>query len=83
MPWLELCSKSADGSVMITTFQLTKIRDASTYNPSVANKDITMFRKMEFVNKSETVKGPFVCTMLSTPLNARKNAAICPTRSCK
>ena len=46
------------------------------YSPSVASSEITMFRKIEFVNRSDTVSGPSECTMLSMPLNARKNAAI-------
>ena len=36
-----------------------------------------MLRKIEFVNRSDTVSGPSECAIFSTPLNARKNAAIC------
>ena len=35
----------------------TKISEAKMYNPSVANIDITIFRKMEFVKMSDTDTG--------------------------
>ena len=46
------------------------------YNPRVANSEMTMFRKIEFVNSELAERGPSVFTMFSTPLKARKNAAI-------
>ena len=54
----------------------TKISEAAMYNPSVANSEMTMFRKIEFVNSESAVRGPSFFTMFSTPLKARKNAAI-------
>ena len=54
----------------------TKISEAAIYNPSVANSEMTMFRKIEFVNSELAERGPSVFTMFSTPLKARKNAAI-------
>ena len=54
----------------------TKISEAAMYNPSVANSEMTMFRKIEFVNSELAERGPSVFTMFSTPLKARKNAAI-------
>ena len=56
---------------------LTKINDARMYKPRVARSEMTMFRKMEFVNRSLKVSGPLECTIFSTPLKARKNAATC------
>ena len=49
--------------------------DAMIYNPSVASSDITMLRKIEFVNKSENVSGPSDFARFSIPLKAKKNAA--------
>ena len=46
------------------------------YSPSVARIEITMFRKIEFVNRSEKLSGPSEWATFSTPLNARKKAAI-------
>lgn len=37
---------------------LTKMSDAKMYNPNVANNEMTILRKMEFENRSETVNGP-------------------------
>jgi hypothetical protein len=37
--------------------ELTKMSDAIIYNPSVAKSAITMFRKIEFVKISLTVRG--------------------------
>ena len=54
----------------------TKISEAAIYNPSVANSEMTMFRKIELVNSELAERGPSVFTMFSTPLKARKNAAI-------
>ena len=56
--------------------QLTKMRDARMYKPSVASNEITMFRKMEFPKRLDTDSGPSDFTRLSMPLNARKKAAI-------
>lgn len=50
--------------------------DARMYKPSVATSEMTMFLKIEFVNSDDGVSGPSVLTILSIPLNARKNAAI-------
>ena len=47
------------------------------YNPSVASSEMTMLRKIESVKSEFSVRGPFFLVMFSTPLNARKNAAIC------
>ena len=46
------------------------------YSPSVASSEMTMLRKIAFVNRLDAVSGPSVWMMLSMPLNARKNAAI-------
>ena len=46
------------------------------YKPSVASSEMTMLRKMEFVNSELGVRGPSVLMTLSMPLNAKKNAAI-------
>lgn len=46
------------------------------YRPSVANNEITIFLKIEFVKSELGVRGPSVLMMLSTPLKARKNATI-------
>ena len=54
----------------------TKMSEAAIYNPSVANSEMTMFWKIEFVNSELAERGPSVFTMFSTPLKARKNAAI-------
>ena len=51
--------------------------EARMYKPSVASSEMTMLRKIEFVNKELGVRGPSVWMMLSMPLNARKKAAIC------
>lgn len=56
--------------------RLTNMSDAMIYNPSVATNDITMFRKIEFVNRSEKVNGPSDLAKFSIPLKAKKNAAI-------
>ncbi len=63
--------------------QLTNINDARMYRPRVARSDITIFRKIALVNRSEAVSGPDECNIFSTPLKARKNAAtwIGPRRS--
>ena len=51
------------------------------YSPSVANKDMTMFLKIEFVKSMSGERGPVWSLMtLSTPLKAKKNAAICMFR---
>ena len=47
------------------------------YKPSVASSEMTMLRKIEFVKSEFGVSGPSCLTILSMPLNARKNAAIC------
>lgn len=50
--------------------------EARMYRPSVANNEITIFLKIEFVKSELGVRGPSVLMMLSTPLKARKNATI-------
>ena len=56
--------------------ELTKITEAMTYNPSVANNESTMFLKIEFVNASLMFNfPPFSAVIASMPLNASKNAA--------
>lgn len=59
----------------------TKIREATMYNPSVANNDRTMFRNMAFVKKSVNCRGR-LCTLAAflIPLKASKNAAVYITR---
>lgn len=56
--------------------------DAMIYNPSVATNDITMLRKIEFVNRSENVNGPSDLAKFSMPLKAKKNAAIWDSDRC-
>ena len=53
----------------------TKIKLATTYKPSVAANEITIFLKMEFVNRLLRSRGPVAFSTFSMPLNARKNAA--------
>ena len=55
----------------------TKVSEAMMYNPRVARIDMTMFRKIEFVNSELGDSGPSVFAMFSIPLKARKKAAIC------
>ena len=50
------------------------MREAATYNPSVAKSEMTIFRKIEFVKSESAVSGPSFVVMFSMPLNARKNA---------
>ena len=51
--------------------------EARMYSPSVASNEMTMFRKIEFVNNELGDSGPSVFAMFSIPLKARKKAAIC------
>jgi hypothetical protein len=55
----------------------TKINDAMTYSPSVANKDRTMFRNIGLMKMSENCNGrPRSLAILPMPLKASKNAAV-------
>ena len=56
--------------------RLTKMSEARMYKPSVARRDMTMLRNMEFVKSELAVRGPSFLTILSIPLKARKKAAI-------
>lgn len=53
----------------------TKTREAMMYKPSVATMDMTIFRNIAFANSDDGLSGSCECITLSTPLNARKNAA--------
>lgn len=80
VPWLELHEdgtvSSPDGTSAHRTGKgHTKMSEAKMYNPSVATIDMTMFRKIAFANNDVGLSGSCECTILSTPLNARKNAA--------
>ena len=59
MPWFELQKGpvSVLGAQTNTRMELTKMSDAIIYNPRVAKSEITMFRKIEFVKISLTVRG--------------------------
>jgi hypothetical protein len=56
--------------------ELTKMSDATIYNPSVAKSEMTIFRNIEFVKISLSVIGLSpLFSIFWIPLTARKNAA--------
>ena len=83
MPWLELTHtrdvSTPSSPTIVVRAQLTKMREATIYNPSVASNDNTMSLKIAFLNISlscNVVPAAFAASAtLLRPLNASKNAA--------